>query len=264
MFRFWGGLLLLICFALSAHSQVIDLGMLQPAIVNGDVVPDSLWDLRAITPRIHTTYTFEGKTFAGLCTGLLIAPDVVLTAAHCLDTDPGGVLKVEVNFGHIEMPAPDFVIHPLYQELDTTLQRGRPNVTGGFNDVGLIFLAKPVYHAPPALLPQSDYRLKDRQKVLMAGYGKLGLKEANKAEELYFVEVPVREDKKGRLSVEGKKTSCTGDSGGPLLLRRDNRWLSVGVISFGTCVDDATPMRTSYYTDWILEEIQIYRSRYNI
>jgi hypothetical protein len=125
---------------------------------------------------------------------------------------------------------------------------------GGFNDVALLFLDQSVTSITPALLPVPDYRLKDKEKVILAGYGLLG-ERPNKDEELHYVKVSVDEISKGRLRVYGKKTSCSGDSGGPVLKKQDDRWMSVGVISLGDCESISTQMRTSAFTDWILNEI---------
>lgn len=55
---------------------------------------------------------------------------------------------------------------------------------------------------------------------------------------------------------EGKKDSCEGDSGGPLMLERDDgRWSLVGTVSHGIrCAYPNMPgvyMRMTYYRPWI-------------
>lgn len=60
------------------------------AIINGDVCPAGV-DPTAVAVIIDATITFPGQgsqdIVQPICTGTLIAPDVVMLAAHCLDTD---------------------------------------------------------------------------------------------------------------------------------------------------------------------------------
>ncbi len=264
----WG--ILILALASFAHGQysnqsvdaegaVIEYGLLKPTIVNGRVVPDSLADLRKMTPHIYILDSSGKVTMESYCTGLLIAPDVVLTAAHCVDSEPDK-LKIQVYFETRAVDVKSFVMHPEYEELKNFQRHGKPDISGGYNDIALLFLSESMSQITPALLPVQDYHLKNDAKLLMAGYGHLGPNQENEDEDLYFVEVQAKEISKGRLSIDGKRTSCRGDSGGPLLLRRGDRWMSVGVISIGDCINEATHMRTSRFSDWIQEQIQNMRS----
>jgi V8-like Glu-specific endopeptidase len=246
-----------------SESAVIDYGMLKPAIVNGAEVPDSLSILRDMTPRIYILDTSEQFAIERYCTGLLIAPDVVLTAAHCLSDDPSHVM-MQVYFQDKVVDVKGFVSHPEYQPLKTERIHGKPMVIDGYNDVGLIFLEESMNSNPIALLPQQGYHIKDKVKGTILGYGYIGPDEPNSSGQLRYVDVSIKEISKGRLRIEGPKTSCSGDSGGPILVKNGDRWLSIGITSAGDCVDTATPMRTSHYSDWIQEQIQKMRSTLRI
>jgi secreted trypsin-like serine protease len=238
---------------------VIDYGLVRHTIVNGDVVPDSMTSLRDMTPRIYLVDSSEKRPIQSWCTGLLIAPNVVLTAAHCLDSDPDK-LSVQVYFNQRVVDVKKFEIHPEYERLQTEKIHGHLMFKGGLNDVGLIFLAEEMTSIVPALLPEQGAHIKDKTKLTMAGYGFIGPDQENESGELRYVEVPTKEISKGRLRIEGSKTSCQGDSGGPLLLQQGTRWISVGIVSIGDCVEIATPMRTSHYSDWIQSEIEKFLS----
>ncbi|XP_035233263.1 transmembrane protease serine 9-like, partial [Stegodyphus dumicola] len=57
---------------------------------------------------------------------------------------------------------------------------------------------------------------------------------------------------------EKNKDACSGDSGGPLIVKSDGKWFSVGVVSWGrTCGGLDLPgvyTRVSQYLDWIRDE----------
>jgi secreted trypsin-like serine protease len=253
------GLFILVMSASLFARAEIDYGLFRPAIVNGEVVPNHMSDLRAMTPRILIIDSSEKIIYRSWCTGLLIAPEVVLTAAHCLDAEPQD-LEIEVHFGDRVVAIKKFVVHPSYERLDNEKIFGHVMTKGGANDVALIFLAQPMNSITPALLPDQGYHIKDKTRVTMAGYGFIGPDEDNESGDLRYVEVPVKEISKGRLTLEGKKTSCHGDSGGPLLLQKGTRWMSIGVVSIGDCIEIATPMRTSHFSAWIQEQIEEFRS----
>ena len=47
-----------------------------------------------------------------------------------------------------------------------------------------------------------------------------------------------------------------GDSGGPIMVKRNN-WVTVGVVSFGNIACDGNGIYTkvNYYYDWIMDNI---------
>lgn len=53
---------------------------------------------------------------------------------------------------------------------------------------------------------------------------------------------------------EGGHAPCNADSGGPLVDKSRNRFLQIGVVSFGTCGIRNTPnayVRVPHFTGWI-------------
>ena len=55
----------------------------------------------------------------------------------------------------------------------------------------------------------------------------------------------------------GNKDTCQGDSGGPLVVPIGNKWLLGGLTSFGVgCNDGGVYTRTSFYYNWILQNLQ--------
>jgi secreted trypsin-like serine protease len=55
----------------------------------------------------------------------------------------------------------------------------------------------------------------------------------------------------------GNKDTCQGDSGGPLVVPIGNKWMLGGLTSFGRgCNDGGVYTRTSFYFNWILQNLQ--------
>lgn len=253
-------LIMLIAFSASAqHDEVdgyIDLSVVQEVIVNGSDVSGAVSSLKGIVPQILSVQKNKGGSQTVDCSGVLIATDIVLTAAHCFEKEQNP-FSVSVQLGKYAYLAHSIVRHPLFSQI-SFLPFGKGHQISGFNDIALVFLQRHVKGIKPALLPAARSRIRDGAPLIIVGFGKTS-KNGMKTKKLKWVEAPASEQN-SRIVVRGSKVSCKGDSGGPALSRYQGRYVARGVTSAGDCETYAYYTRVSAYVPWILDEIRRYRA----
>jgi secreted trypsin-like serine protease len=197
------------------------------------------------------------------CTGALIAPKIVLTAAHCVQ--PGADYKI-VEYGADRQPTLQDVrsvaIHPAFKMEAMLSHRATA-------DVALLHLGAPAKGRTPSTLGAPNIPIIVGSRFTIAGIG-VTVRGDGKSGGTIRVAGLVATGKPGTLQIRlvdpvGQGTrdglgACTGDSGGPVFEDKPSGPAIVGVVSWSTGPNGAagcggltgvTPL--TLYRDWLMQ-----------
>lgn len=195
------------------------------------------------------------------CSGTLIAPDLVLSAAHCVG--PGADYKIVQRDAQTQPQLRDVRRVAAHPQFDLrAIQANRATA-----DIALLQLAQPLPGKTPLPLGAPSDPLSAGQSFTVAGIG-VAVRGDGKSGGTVRSAALTATGRPGRLQIRlvdpvANNTrdglgACTGDSGGPALQAQDGRPVIIGVVSWSTGANNAagcggltgvTPL--TLYRDWI-------------
>ena len=210
----------------------------------------------------HSVVTIVGSR-GNFCTGAVIAPKIVLTAAHCVP--PAADYKI-VEYGADRPPSLQGVrrvaIHPGFKVQAMLAHRATA-------DVALLELDAPARGKSPAMLGTPEIPVLVGNRFTIAGIG-VTLRGDGKSGGTILLAGLVATGKPGTLQIrlvdpvnKGARDglgACTGDSGGPVFEDKPAGATIIGLVSWSTGPNGAagcggltgvTPL--TLYRDWIVQ-----------
>ncbi|CAL4085529.1 unnamed protein product, partial [Meganyctiphanes norvegica] len=211
------------------------------------------------------------------CGGTIINDRWILTAAHCVvdqntcrvKYDSSSPIKVWVG-EHNQLEASDDISDTKKYSIKTYVKHPNYNCKTLDYDFALLELAEPIPFNSiirPICLPKDDSKTYAGQTGTVTGWGSID-NSGTLSKFLREVQVPIlANDKCGswgtiaamKVCAGGQtgKDSCGGDSGGPMYVFENNKYVQVGVVSYGSssgCASTAYPgvyARVSKALTWI-------------
>ncbi len=229
-------------------------------IFNGELEPTLYTNLTAkqidSIVAIYSEFENNGYLYAGSCTGTLISPHVVLTAAHCVYDE-----NKEVDADNIYV-----IIGSDYSQPDKILYVSEvyfKDYLKDFNDdIAILILEEPENTTTKIEIKSGGVSDIIGHEVQSVGYGKTDPEdEYSNNSQRYWVTLDCFGYFSGQLAVigYGKKGTLQGDSGSPLLYDYGDGVRVAGVLSTGenyAYVSSYTPV--DIHEDWIRSFVNEY------
>jgi len=223
-------------------------GVIEQAVIGGDSTQPG-------------EYPATGALIRGLtyrCTATLIAPDVAITAAHCLVDEGWGDFGFTLD-ADLTDRVDDIIPVLVHHQHPSFRDAGDFTSIGQRNDIGVIVLEQPIEGVAVELIDPSDElaELRAETELRLCGYGREDWSAQGSAGVKRDALVFVDELSDWEIqSTDEDPQPCRGDSGGPLFVETpERRWLA-GLVSRAVgdtrmCASGAIYTRVAPYMEWI-------------
>lgn len=246
-------LLIFLLFSCSSSEQKHELSFtLQQPIIGGDF---------ADYVDYPSVVSLVGPIGTHMCTGTLVLPDLIITAAHC--TRPNSKEFIAVVYGY-EDPA----MAPTEKHLAVYETKRNPDYLpiwgfdpGPAHDISIVVLEKPIKNSftSPVLPPSHFDVIQNGNEVEIVGYGRSSLEDPQGGVlHAAITNIVKNNNYELQLGDENAPNACHGDSGGPAYVDCNQQRYVTGVTSRAVgeplCASGAYYGIPGAYIDWIESE----------
>ncbi len=222
---------------LPAYTYSASLPQVFARIIGGKPAAPSAWPW--MTGLVHKHPSINNDLFCGAS---LIAKNWVLTAAHCVINKSTASFDVIINQVNLDslpserLTVERMIIHPLFDNFSLK------------NDLALIKLKSSSNTQSILVLPPFSFQDKAGKSAIALGWGTTSSNSLEYTTELQQVSLPLINNALCKSSMHnitddmlcagdglGHKDTCSGDSGGPLIVFDDESqtWRQAGITSWG-------------------------------
>jgi hypothetical protein len=205
-----------------------------------------------------TVVLLYDKELGSICTASILSDKVLLTAAHCVASEPTSLYVV---FG-TNVESTDIIVRRVVDAKVTPVWTARAAQDLNNGDMAMVGFVGGLPEGYKAAELLSDLSvLKDGAAVTLAGYGTSDGVAGTGAGKLRYVETTIQKVaySESEILMEQSKGhgACHGDSGGPAYVEVDGQRLVIGVTSRGVndpdnhCGVSAAYTSVPFYADWI-------------
>ncbi|GLH07927.1 Venom serine protease Bi-VSP [Gryllus bimaculatus] len=196
------------------------------------------------------------------CGAVLISKQHVLTAAHCIA--PFKLESIRARFGEYDLGKDQESRHMDYRIAQSFIHEAYDRATYE-NDIAILKVQKSLIsnsYIWPICMPPKDmswgtiYYGGPPSDVLL----QVDVPVWNQNQCVQKFSQPILETHLCAGAYGGGKDSCQGDSGGPLMYFEDDKWMTVGIVSWGINCGQDTPgiyTRVNKYLDWISQKMSL-------
>ncbi len=236
----------------------VENGKISDSIINGTSVSNN----NPIARSVVAIYNDLAKT---ICTGSLLANNLVLTAAHCTTTDPRFLYVIfETDFSSSDSAqVRQYKMRQVTVAMASPVWKRQEHLIKNQGDIGLLKFNGPV---PAGYIPVSlltDFTvLKKGVPVVIAGYGvnNATTKQGHRIlrQTSVLLDNPQFSDLEMSVDQSKGRGACLGDSGGPAYVYISGKYYLWGVINRGYsigaedhCDKQGIYSRVDIFASWI-------------